>query len=241
MVSSRADPRRASELVAVYDWLGRDVLDRVRALRVNPQSFLRYLDHRLQESDAIHRDTVFVECCKVFAESRSAEISQRWGVMVPGYDFNKVRKMSFDERARFKSVLVPFQHHEEVLKMFQTPYTQVIPLTFVWDEKIIQELQSLPEGSALVMFFAQSAYSDPWVRELRSLCHDLRIDVVAYESQQQVRDVIASGKYQRIHVSGAVIDDVYSEVKAHPDFIQQPLQLDLRSLEEARIQAGVVL
>ena len=241
VVSLSADPARAAELVAVYDWLGRDFLDRIRALRVNPQSFLRYMDHRLQESDAIQHDTVFVECCKVFAESRSAEISQRWGVIVPGFEFNKMRNMSFDERARFKSVLVPLQHHEEVLEMFQTPYTHVIPLTFVWDKKIVQELQSLPEGSALVMFFAQSAYSDPWVRELRSVCPNLTIDVVPYESPQQVQRVIASSKYQRIHVSGAVIDDVYSEVRARPDFIQQPLQLDLRSLEEARIQAGVVL
>ena len=125
--------------------------------------------------------------------------------------------------------------------MFQTPYTQVIPLTFVWDEKIIKELQALPEGSALVMFFARSAYSDPWVRELRNLCPKVRIDVVHYEDPQQVKDVIASGAYKKIHVSGAVIDDVYSDVKDNPDFIQQPLELDLRSLEEARIQAGVVL
>ncbi len=48
VVSSNADPSRASELVAVYDWLGRDFLDRIRAFRVNPQSFLRYLDHRLR-------------------------------------------------------------------------------------------------------------------------------------------------------------------------------------------------
>ena len=241
VVSSNADPSRASELVAVYDWLGRDVLDRIRALRVNPQSFVRYLDHRLQESDAIQHDTVFVECCKVFAQAWSAEISQRWGVLVPGYDFNKIREMSFDEQARFKSVLVPLAHHEEVLELFRGPHTQVIPLTFVWDEKIIQELQSLPEGAALVMFFAQSAYSDPWVRELRNVCPKLTIEVVPYESPQQVQNVIASRKYQRVHVSGAVIDDVYSEVKAHPDFIQQPLKLDLRSLEEARIQAAVVL
>ena len=240
-MNSNADPSRASELVAVYDWLGRDVLDRVRALRVNPQSFLRYLDHRLQESCAIHQDTVFVECCKVFAQAWSAEISQRWGVLVPGYDFNRIREMSFDEQARFKSVLVPLAHHEEMLELFRGPHTQVIPLTFVWDEKIIQELQSLPEGTALVMFFAQSAYSDPWVRELRNVCPKLTIEVVPYESPQQVHKVIASRKYQRVHVSGAVIDDVYSEVKAHPDFIQQPLKLDLRSLEEARIQAGVVL
>src|SRR6266481_9867544 len=54
--------KQSAQLVQVFDWLAKDVIERVRALRIHPQSFQRFLSHRMQELDLLARDVVFVEC-----------------------------------------------------------------------------------------------------------------------------------------------------------------------------------
>jgi len=241
VVASNHSREKASELVAVYEWLGAELLQRIRALRIDARSFLRYLDHRLQESEPALRDLAVVDCSKVHAQSWAEEISRLWGVGVHGYDIQTVQGLTNNERLEFKTVLTPLQHYEEVRDLFRNPYTQVVPLKYGWDGKVIRELQTLPEGSVMALVFGESGYSDPWVREMQTICPNLRIEVVSFESWQQVKHLKESGRYARIHVSGTVLDVVYDEIRSSPLFLQQPLKLERHSLEEARIKAGVVL
>ena len=236
--------KQSAELVQVFDWLAKDVIERVRALRINPQSFQRFLSHRMQELDVLARDVVFVECNRIQAQVWSGEISQVWNLSVPGIEIRALRAMSAEGRGRFKAVLTPLYHHEEVQGLFQNPNTNVLALRLQWDGRKIREWRGLSSAARMAFILEKSeclGYGDPFARELNALCPNLRIEVIPFKNSSQVMTLLSSGKYCQALLSGAVLDSVDEEVRKSPRVVRHALSIDRKSLEEARIRAGVVL
>lgn len=244
VVSSDFHPEKAAELVQLFDWLGRDVLERMRALRISPQSFLRFLNHRTQNSEMLRRDIVFVECNQFQSDRWAGEIAGIWELLVPGVEIRTLKKMKFEERMQFKTVLTPLYHHEEVLELFRNPYTQVVPLRLAWNSEVIEDLESLPKDSVMAFILEESecaGYGDPLARELNAVCPNLHIQVISWKSSRQVKTLIESGKISRALLSGIVLEAADDSIRNSPVVVQKALEIDRRSLEEARIHAGVVL
>ena len=244
VVNSTDQPKEAADLVQVFDWLAKDVIERLRALRLNPQSFQRFLSHRIQQLDLLARDVVFVECNRLQAQLWSAEIGQVWDLPVPGVDIGTLRALPEEERGRFKAVLTPLYHHEEVQGLFQNPNTNVSALRLQWDRGKIREWRSLHSGTRMAFVLEKSeclGYGDPFAHELNALCPNLRIEVIPFKTSAQVKALLASGRYAQALLSGAVLESVNDEVRNSPRIARRALRIDRRSLEEARIRAGVVL
>lgn len=244
IVNHRSNPERASQLIAVYDWLARDVLDRVGSLRVNAQSFMRFLNLKIHQMELLERDVIFVECNRHQAEAWSSEISQFWDLHVPGLEIAALRQMSDESRNKFKTVLTPLFHHDEVSEMFENLYTRVVPLRLTWNQDRIEDLRALPAGSRMAFVLERSeclAYGQHFAKELNLLCANLVIDVVPFEHSTQVKRVIDSGRYARALLSGRVLEAVDPKVIQSKKIIRDALSIDKQSLEEARVQAGILL
>ena len=84
-------------------------------------------------------------------------------------------------------------------------------------------------------------YGNPFAKELNLLCPNLSIEVVAFENSQQVKNLIGSGRYARALLSGRVQEAVDAPVVRSNKIIRDALGIDKQSLEEARVQAGIVL
>jgi DNA-binding transcriptional regulator YhcF (GntR family) len=243
-VNSHSRGEEAVELVKAFDWLARDVIERIRALRINPQSFQRLLNHRIQELDVASRDIVFVECNAIQAENWSSEISQAWGLPVQGMVIKSLHGVPAEERATFRTVLTPLYHYEDVSKLFLNPYTRTIPLRLKWDQGKIREWRALPEGSAIAFILEKSeclGYGDPLARELKTLCPNLRMQIIAFKSIPQVRKVLTSGMHICAFLSGPVLALVDEGIRKSPRVVTRALRVDTDSLKDAQIQAGVVL
>jgi GntR family transcriptional regulator len=243
-VNSHSRREEAVELVKVFDWLARDVIERIHALRISPQSFQRLLSHRIQELDLQSKDIVFVECNAIQAENWSSEISQVWGLPVTGMVIKSLHEVPAEERANFKTVLTPLYHYEDVAKLFTSPYTRTIPLRLKWDQSKIREWRALPDGSAMAFILQKSeclGYGDPLGRELETLCPNLGIQVIPFKSNPQVRNVLNSGTYARAFLSGPVLELVDEDIRKSPRIVTRALRVDSDSLKDAQIQAGVLL
>ena len=243
-INTTNQPEKAAELVQVFDWLAKDVIQRLQALRINPQSFQRFLSHRIQQLDLLARDVVFVECNHLQAQLWSGEISELWDLHVPGLEIRALRALPAEERSRFKTVLTPLYHHEEVQALFQNPNTNVVALRLQWDRGKIREWRSLPSRSRIAIVLEKSeclGYGDPFAHGLGALCPNVRIEVIPFKSSAQVKALLASGKYAHALLSGAVLESVDEKVRGSPRIARHALGIDRRSLEEARIRAGVVL
>ena len=244
VVNSTNQSKQAAELVQVFDWLTNELIERLRALRLNPQSFHRFLAHRIQQLDLPARDVVFAECNQLQARHWSNEISQAWNVPVPGIEIRNLSSNSGDERGRFKTVLTPLYHHEEVQSLFQSPNTKVLALRLQWDHSRIREWRALPAGSRMVFVLEKSeclGYGDPFARELNALCPNIKIEVIPFKSSSNVRNALKSRKYVQALLSGPVLESVDEDIRNSPVVVRHALKIDRNSLEEARIGAGVVL
>ena len=243
-VNSTNQPEKTAELVQVFDWLAKDVIERLRALRINPQSFQRFLSHRIQQMDLLARDVVFVECNHLQAQLWSTEIGELWDLRVPGVEIAALRVLSEEERSRFKTVLTPLYHHEEVRALFQNPNTNVLALRLQWNRAKIREWRSLPSRTRIAIVLEKSeclGYGDPFAHGLSALCPNVRVEVIPFKSSSQLKALLASGKYAQAFLSGAVLESVDARVRNSPRIARHALGIDRRSLEEARIRAGVVL
>lgn len=244
IVNSNNQSKQTAELVNVFGWMADDVLDRLRALRIHPQSFCRFLSLRLQQLDWFPRHLVFVECNKLQAGRWSQEISAIWDLPVPGMEIGAVRELPEPDRRQMRTILTPLYHHDEVRDLFPDPLTRVVALRLKWHEERIREWRALPAGSRMVFVlkrFECLGYGDPFAQELNSLCPNLRVEVVSFKSSAQVKSLLKTVRFARAFLSGSVCEAVDAEVLESPMVVRGALRIDERSLAEARVQAGVVL
>jgi GntR family transcriptional regulator len=244
VVNTLSQPQEASELLKVFDWLSRDVLERLRSLRVSPQSFLRFLNHQFQLSDLLSRDIVFVECNRFLTQMWAAEISTVWTLLVQGFEIASLRSLAEEERVRFRAILTPLYHHDEVQALFQNLSTRVIPLHLDWNPERIREWRGLGSRARMAIVLQKSeclGYGEGFARQLKGLCPKLQIDVIPWKSSDQVRRLLSSAKYNRALLSGPVLEAADDDVRSSPLVVKRPLTINRQSLEEARIKAGVVL
>jgi DNA-binding transcriptional regulator YhcF (GntR family) len=236
---------KASQLIAVCEWLAHDMLERVVSLRLNSQSFARFLNLRIQQSELLERDVIFVECNQLQALAWSKEISQVWdGLCVPGMDIESLRRMTQTERNQFRTVLTPLFHHDEVSVLFQDRHTRVLPLKLKWNSARIEELRAIPKSFRMAFILERSenlAYGKFFAKELNLLCLQLSIDVLDYQDSAQVKMVMDSKRYARALLSGRVLEAVDPAILNASKVIRDALGIDRQSLEEARVQAGIVL
>ena len=149
-----------------------------------------------------------------------------------------------EESRRFKVVLTPLFHYDEVSALFQNGYTRVLPLRLAWNPDRIEELRRMPNKSRMAFILERSeclGYGKAFAKELNLLCPNLTIDVVAFEDSAQVKYTIGSGRYIRALLSGRVLEGVDAPVLRSSKIIRDALGIDKQSLEEVRVQAGIVL
>jgi len=244
VVNSRIQPDEAADLFKMFDWMSRDVLERVQSLGMNPQSFCRFLNHRIHDSDVSEHDIIFVECNRIQARNWSTEISDAWVVPVPGLELSAIRSLTEEERSKIRVALTPLFHHEEVLPLFRNPRTRVIPLHLDWNPERIQEWRALGKRCRMVFVLEKSeclGYGEPFARQLNTLCPNLHIEVVAWKSREHVKHLLKSGRFRCAFLSGPVLEVVDDEIRQSPLVVKRALIVNWQSLEEARIKAGVML
>ncbi|MFN7931405.1 MAG: GntR family transcriptional regulator [Blastocatellia bacterium] len=238
VVASHGKRENANRLLDVCDWLARDVLSRAQSLRINPRAFVRYLHHIVEEAQQPAQDVVFVECNSAQANRWSAEISSLWGLPVPGLEFKDIRALTPDERTKFRVVLTPLFHQEEVSELFQHPNTQVITLHETWNEEALQELRTLRKGRQVGLVleeFECSAYGDALARELNHQCPNLKVKVIPLQRTEQAQELVEAGQFERLFLSGPVQERVNTNIKESKIVMTRLMDLDRGSLEEARI------
>ncbi len=243
-VNSNTYHKQASDLAKVCDWLGRDVFERLEALRINPHSFVRFLTQRVAELEAAQHDITVVECNAVQARRFSQEISELWRVPVRGFVIKDVRRSSSTRRLQLSKVLTPIYHYEEVRQLCQDARSKVIGVRLDWSAELIQKLQALPAGSPMAFVLEKSEcadYGDALARSLNHSCPNLKIEIFSWRNAEETHRLVESGKYRRLLLSGVIWDWVAEETRKSPLVVQRALEINRESLEEARIQAGVIV
>lgn len=224
--------------------LSRDILSRLREIGVSPSAFARYLYQQAREHETQSPFVIFVDATKSQAVERASNISAIWQVNVPGYSLDELAALPKQELRTIRRVLTNYIRFDQVRRIVGS-LAEVIPLGLTFGEQTVKELGRLPSTSNLVLVLDDQDY--PSLSLLIDLYRKLvikpgtNISALPFTTIKDLRKFVKSDKYDKIIFSNRIWDNIPEELKKLPKVTRPHMEVDLSSLESARIHAGVII
>lgn len=224
--------------------LSREILTRLREVGVSPSAFARYLYQQAREQETQSPFVIFVDATKSQAVERAANISVIWQVNVPGYSLDELAALPKPELRTIRRVLTNYIRFDQVRRIVGS-HAEVIPLGLTFSEQTVKELGRLPSTANLVLVLDDQDY--PSLSLLIELYRKLvikpgtNISALPFNTIKDLRKFVKSTKYDKIIFSNRIWDNIPEELKKLPKVTRPHMEVDLSSLESARIHAGVII
>jgi GntR family transcriptional regulator len=224
--------------------LCRDILTRTREISVSPSAFARYLYQQAREHETQSPFLIFVDATKSQATERASNISAIWQVNVPGYSLAELTALPKRELRTIRKVLTNYIRFDQVRHIVGN-HAEVIPLGLSFTEKTIKEFGRLPSTANLVLVLDDADY--PSLSLLLDLYRKLLIKpgtTISASPLSKIKDLhmfVKSNKYTKIIFSNRIWDNIPESLRNNSKVTRPHMEVDLSSLESARIHAGVIV
>ncbi len=224
--------------------LSRQITAEARRMGVSPTAFGRYLSRHAQESERNAPFISFVDFRGEIAVQTAAEISRLWQVPVTGLSFSEF-KAAMKEGTLTPKILVNHVLHEYVRTLVSKRKVAAISVEVRVSERTIQQLAKIRPGSSVLLVH----YSHPshrvryMIEQMRELIPspDVRILSASIGRIPDLDELLGSPEYDYYLIGPGVRGEVPHDQRRNPRVVLIDPQLDLTSLESARIRAGVVI
>ena len=225
--------------------LASQVLDKLLALGIHPQSFAQFFQHWLVETRRCEALVVFTECNPLQARQYAEEVAQSWGVPVQGLDFDDLRQMSREELARTRHMITIPYHYEEAREIARGAGKNLVTVSVHWHPEVLKQVTELgPKGRIAFVFqrVDEESYGRLLVRELEGLLASgtQTFGCLALEEIEPVEDWLKKKDWHLVYFSNRIWDRLSEKVRSCPKAATPRLALDPVSLERARIEIGVL-
>ena len=224
--------------------LSHEILTRLREVSVSPSAFARYLYQHAREQESRSPFVIFVDATKAQAIERAGNISAIWQVNVPGYSIDELASLPALELRAISKILNNYIRFDQVRRIVGNR-AEVIPLGLTFAEKTVKELGRLPATANLVLVLDDQDY--PSLSLLIDLYRKLvikpqtKIIALPFTKIKDLRTFVKSSKYDKILFSNRIWDSIPEDLKKNPKVTRPHMEVDLSSLESARIHAGVII
>ena len=224
--------------------LCKEILARLREAGISPSAFARYLYQHAREQEAVSPFVIFVDATTSQAMERASHISTIWQLNVPGYSLDELASMPKTELKLIRKILTNYIRLDQVRRIVKNSI-EVIPLGLAFSEQTIKEFARLPRTAKLVLVLDDQDY--PSLSMLLELYRKILIKPTAQISAlplRKIRDVhkfVKSAEYDKVIFSNRIWDGIPPDIKRNPRVTRPHMEVDLASLESARIRTGVVL
>jgi GntR family transcriptional regulator len=226
------------------EMLSREVMARSRDLGVSPSAFARYLYQRSREYESQNPFIIFVDATKSQATERASNISAIWQLNVPGYSLEELAALPMHELKTVRKILTNYIRFDQVRGIVKN-YAEVIPLGLTFAEESIKELGRLPSTANIVLVLDDQDY--PSLSLLVDLYRKLvikpetNLHSLPFSKISDIHKFVKSTKYDKIIFSNRIWDTIPEDIKKNPKVTRPHMEVDLSSLESARIHTGVIL
>jgi GntR family transcriptional regulator len=224
--------------------LMRETISKSRRSGISPTAFARYMNWHAQENERAIPFICYVDINQELAEQTSGTISQLWQVPVIGISFNDIKNF-FKKKPNPSRLLVPHIMLDEVRLLLSKHRITVIPIEMHYTDQTIKKLSRIKsDASVMLIHLPQPSY------RMRFMMTHLRKHMKSAEIKicsETVRpgsgfdDLLKGTRYDHILVGTALRTMVPKELIKDPHILVLDVQIDLKSLEAARIRAGVVI
>lgn len=225
--------------------LFRELIARLRTSGISPSAFARYLYHKSREEEEKTPFLAYVDATHRLATERAALISTIWQIGVPAISVEELAAMNRVQLRGLRKILTNYFRFDEVRRLVRTTSIDVIPLGLNFQEKMVKQFRRLPVGASLILVLDDRDY--PSLRLIIELYRKMLLDRSAtIESipRSEIKNLakfVSSSKYQEIIFSNRLWEKLPEDLRKHPKVSYPHMEVDLASLESARVRAGVIL
>ena len=237
------DQRRS--LMEGCEPLSRQILAEVEKLGISPSAFARYLFQQARERERASPFVVLVDATKSLAVERAAKISTIWQLNVPGLSIDELAAMDRQALTKFRRILTNYIRRDQVRRIVKGLKIDVIPLSLVFTQAMLEEFRRLPPKASVIM-----ALDDRDYPSLSLILENYRKTLVGPSVQltaiplsriRNLEQFVKSKKYDKIIFSNRLWNQVPEALRKYKRVTHPRMDIDLASLESARIQAGVII
>ncbi len=227
------------------DEFSREILARIRQLGISPSSFARYLSQHAREDESGQPFVIYVDTTHKVAEERAAKISSVWQTIVPSISIPELEKLEPMRLKKISKILTTYLRYDEVMRIVNASQPEVIPLGLTFDPRTVREWSRIRSGRPVVYVMDDRDYPAlSLILELyRQILLEPSVEITSLPLSQipNLNRFINSPKYQKMIFSNRVWENLPDSVKSHSKVTHAVMSVDLGSLENARIRAGVIL
>jgi hypothetical protein len=142
------------------------------------------------------------------------------------------------------AVLVNYVRLEEARRSIPSRYSRIFPVRLRLSERLVRRMRRLPAGSRVLLLFSRTDV-DRFGRLVidlhrRTVGASWRFECKAFERVVDLGALAETDEYQLIVVSIHVWDHVPERARRQPKVVYSQYEPDMQSLEEIRLQAGVL-
>jgi GntR family transcriptional regulator len=225
--------------------LSREILARIRQMGVSPTSFVRYLNQHAREDELKQPFLIYVDSTQLVAEERAAKISAVWQTIVPGMSIAELKQMEPVRVKKISKILTNYLRYDEVVSAVNSREIEVLPLGLTFEQVTVREWSAIPSGATVAYVMDDHDYpSLSLILELyRQILLEPSVEITSMPISQipDLKSFVNSRKYQKVIFSNRVWEGLPDALKRHSRVTHARMNVDLGSLENARIRAGVIL
>ena len=222
--------------------LTKNIAAKVRRLGISPTAYARYLSQQMQELERRAPFIAYVDPLKAFALSQAAELSQLWQVPVIGLTIPELESAA-RKGTQVRKALASHLMRDSVQSSLPGRTIEVIPVEIRYSDQMIAELDRIRPHSSVLRVLPQRflpyagfirAQLQKWIK-----APGVEISLVT-AADRSFEKLLKDSKYGFIIVDPTLLGEIPREVQKSRHILLVRLQLDQKSLEAARIRAGVI-
>lgn len=207
--------------------LGRLLLERALALEADSPSYL------------------FVDICRQAAEESADRVAKAWEIRVTGLSVGDFTSLSSDDPRRSSTILINQYLYEDVIATFGEATTGIFSVKMRMAARLQRRIRRLPPNSRVLLVLPDDLF--PQIG--RSILHHYRhlfgrkwrFHAQPASAIRDLADLVRSQRYPQYLLSPVVWEQTPPRLRRSSLVDRLVDEPDPRSLEEARIAAGVLM
>jgi DNA-binding transcriptional regulator YhcF (GntR family) len=222
--------------------LTKNIAAKVRRLGISPTAYARYLGRQMQELEHRVPFIAYVDPLKSFALSKAAELSQLWQVPVIGLTVLELVSAA-RKGTQLRKALTSHLMRDSVQSLLPGRKIEVIPIEVRYSDQMIKELDRIrPNSSVLRILPPQYLPHAGFIRvQLQKWIKAPGVEISFVSVADKSFEKLRKGSiHDYVIVDPGLLNEIPHKVQKSLHILMVQLQLDLKSLDAARIRAGII-
>lgn len=242
MVNKNLRYREDKEFLENCSKLAASIKEQCDSMGVVFSSFARYLYHKAIEAEQEEPPFIYVDMSSQLAEERAEQIREILHVRIKGVSIVELKELQKRGAIRRGTkIICNYYRFDEVSKIFKGRGVEIVPLRMIFGQKTRNELGKVRPGSKILFLFDEEDQStlSLILEDYRRAFEDQRLEFVSHPVKD-IKSALQTEGVAKVLVSNRIWNSIPKEIRRAQHVSHPVMEFDPSSIEEVKMQLGVI-